>query len=786
MALTGKQPDLEGFTKKAKDIIRQSTQSAGRLGCEYIGSEHILLSILEDGTSGAAALLIRNGVSYKSVLDEIIADTPPLPPVKLTLAQLTINAKAIISSAVSISKTIDSVPASTELLLAAILDRKESYACEILSTLGVNTSGLFNYLTLGDSKALGKKEKRVFKSLERYGRELTGKASLSFDTVSERDEELEQIMEILSRRMKNNPCLVGEAGVGKTAIVECLARRIYEGNVPAALKNTRIFALDLISLLAGAKYRGDFEERLKACIEDAASDKNVVLFIDELHGIVGTGAAEGAIDAGNILKPQLARGEIRLIGATTYSEYSKTIERDRALERRFARVDIKEPCFEKAVTILKAAAPKYASFHKLAIPDDIVVYICEMAQRFITDRSFPDKAIEILDEACAYAKLSHERDRCQLKISKPLEEYLANKISRDRYMQLISSTSDEIRLKREHIAYVISRKTGIRCINELSDKRSKVMQLEDKLCRTVIGQQEAIRLVCAAVKRSFAGLDRGKRPCAGFVFAGQSGVGKSLLAKALACELYAAEGSLIRLDMSEYSDRMSVSRLCGAAPGYVGYEQGGQLTERVRKCPYSVVVFDELEKAHRDIWNILLQILEEGELTDSQGRRVSFTNTIIILTTNLGSTPNDKSGKIGFGASDADKKRNKIIKAVSDYLSPEIMGRLDGVAVFSQLSRQALISIAEKELGSLKERLTDKGMCFDYSQDSAALLADRSLNDPKGARAVRNLIENTIEPQISEYILNDAECTLTLTAEGNELLVTNKIDESADELELSS
>ena len=782
MALTGKQSDLEGFTKKAKDIIRQSTQSAGRLGCEYIGSEHILLSILEDGTSGAAALLIRNGISYKSVLDEIIADTPPLTPVKLTLAQLTANAKAIINTAINLSKSLDSAPASTELLLAAILDRRESFGYEILSELGINTAGLYNYLTVGDTRALNKKEKKCFKTLERFGRELTGKIALSFDTVAERDDEIAQLMEILTRRRKNNPCLVGEAGVGKTAIVECLAKRIYDGRVPDALKNTRIFALDLTSLLAGAKYRGDFEERLKACIDEAVSDKSIVLFIDELHGIVGTGAAEGAIDAGNILKPQLARGELRLIGATTYDEYSKTIERDRALERRFAKVDIYEPSFDKTVRILKAAAPKYAAFHKLTIPDELIRLTCELADRFITGRCFPDKAIEVLDEACAYARLSFEND---CKSAHPLEDYLADKISRERYMQLISSRIKKAELKEEHISYIISRKTGIKAISTLTDRRRLTMQLEHKLAQTVIGQEEAIRQVCCAVKRSYAGLDRGKRPCAGFIFAGQSGVGKTLLAKALAKELYASEGALIRLDMSEYSDRMSISRLCGAAPGYVGFEQGGQLTERVRKNPYSVVVFDELEKAHRDIWNILLQILEEGELTDQQGRRVSFTNTIVILTTNLGCDRNS-SARIGFNEAGREKEKERIKKAVSAYLSPEIMGRLDGVAVFEPLGKESLNSIAENELDKLKKRLNDKGICFDYSPDAVELLAKKAINSEHGARAVRCFIENSIEPDICEYILSGTETELTLYAENSELLVKSKTEETADELELSS
>ncbi|MCR5815762.1 MAG: ATP-dependent Clp protease ATP-binding subunit [Ruminococcus sp.] len=785
MALTGKQPDTEGFTKAAKDIIKQSTLSAGRLGSERIGSEHLLLSILEDASSGAAALLIRNGISYKSVLDEIIAIRPVLPPVKLTLSQMTDNAKAILSSAVSLSKTLCSTPASTELLLAAILDRRECLGYNILSTLGINTAGLYNYLTVGDTRALGRKEKRCFKYLERYGRELTGRQSLSFDEVCERDDELDRIMEILSRRMKNNPCLVGEAGVGKTAIVECLARRIYEGKVPSSLKSIRIFALDLTSLLAGAKYRGDFEERLKSCIDDAVSERNIVLFIDELHGIVGTGAAEGAIDAGNILKPQLARGELKVIGATTYDEYSKTIERDRALERRFARVDIPEPSLEKATRILRCAAPKYAAFHKLTIPDELISFTCELAQRFITGRCFPDKAIEILDEACAYAKLSIDNDNGD-ELPNPLEDYLADRISRKKYMQLVSSREKLPILQKEHIAAVVSRKTGIRGIGELADTRHITLQLEQRLCKTVIGQDSVIRQVCDAVKRSYAGLDRGKRPCAGFVFAGQSGVGKTLLAKALAKELYAAEGSLVRLDMSEYSDRMSISRLCGAAPGYVGYEQGGQLTERVRRCPYSVVVFDELEKAHRELQNILLQILEEGELTDSMGRRVSFTNTVIILTTNLGFERDRRDNRIGFGTVSHSQKRAEVIKAVSHYLSPEIMGRLDGVAVFEPLSQQALISIAEKQLAGLKKRLDDRGLCFDYTQSATEAIAQKALGSEYGARAVRNTIENEIEPQICEYILSGTECELTLCAEGGKMTLTNKLDEPADELELSS
>ena len=789
MALTSKQPDIEGFTKKAKDIIRQSTVSAGRLGCEYIGSEHLLLSILEDGTSGEATLLIRNGVSYKAVLDEIIAESPPLSSVKLNLSQLTANARGIIASALELSKTLDSSPASTELLLAAILDRKESFAYEILSSLGINTTGLYNYLTIGDTRALySKKEKRSFKALERFSRELTSKVSLGFDPVCERDEELAQIMEILCRRTKNNPCLVGEAGVGKTAIVESLAKNIFEGNVPAALKGTRIFSLDLTALLAGAKYRGDFEERLKACIDEAVSDSSVVLFIDELHSIVGTGAAEGAIDAGNILKPQLARGELRLIGATTHAEYTKTIERDRALERRFARVDIAEPDIQSAQRILRSVLPKYAAYHKIDIPEELADFACELAQRYIHTKCFPDKALDLLDEACAYARLGQESsDNGKGSISKPFEDYLAGRISRDRYMQLISTQAqpDKPVLRREHIAFIISRKTGIKGIGSKLDRRHLTMQLESRLCEQVIGQQEAIRQVSLAIKRSYAGLDRQSRPVAGFVFAGQSGVGKTLLAKAIAKELFSSEGALIRLDMSEYSDRMSVSKLCGAAPGYIGYEQGGQLTERVRKCPYSVILFDELEKAHRDIWSILLQILEEGELTDSQGRKASFKNTVIILTSNLGYDEKSRRKHIGFANENEDSEKRQAEEAVERYLSNEIMGRLDGVIVFSRLDEQALKDIALKELEGLRLRLFEKGMEFIYSESAADILAKQALGSPQGARAIRKEIENKIEPQLCEYILSECTDELYLSPEGEELCVISRAAESADELELS-
>ena len=783
MALTGKQPELEGFTKKARDIIKQSTVSAGRLGSEVIGSEHLLLSILEDATSGAAALLIRNGISYRAVLDEMLPQTPPLTPVKLTLSQLTPNARAIISKAVALSKSLDSTPASTELLLAAILDCKESVAFDILASLGINTAGLYNYLTIGDSRLLGKKERKSFKALERFGRELTSKACLGFDSVCERDAEISQVMEILSRRIKNNPCLVGEAGVGKTAIVEALAKRIYEGKVPRTLKESRIFALDLTALLAGAKYRGDFEERLKACIDEAAADKNVILFIDELHGIVGTGAAEGAIDAGNILKPQLARGEIRLIGATTYAEYSKTIERDRALERRFARVDIEEPSLEKAVKILTYARGRYAAYHKIEVPEELSQYICELADRYIHDKCFPDKAIEILDEACAYAMMNREATGSKEK-SSPFEEYLAGSITRDMYMQLIS-TADRPTLQKEHIDRIIARKTGIKGIATLLDKRLISSQLEDKLNSSVIGQREAVGQLCRAIKRSFAGLDSGNRPCAGFIFAGQSGVGKTMLAKELSSQLF-MNGGLIRLDMSEFSDKMSVTKLCGAAPGYIGYEQGGQLTERVRKKPYSLILFDELEKAHRDIWNILLQILEEGELTDAQGRRVSFKNTIIILTTNLGCTDGSAAKHIGFTETNEQSRKKEIIKAVGSYLSPEIMGRLDGVIVFSPLDKSSLKRIAQGELESLKERLEQRGLTLDISQKAEELLAEKALSVGHGARTIRREIEKGIEPQLCEYLLSGNEYRLELTADNGELCIRSKISQAADELELSS
>ena len=777
MAHSSKQPDTGAFTKKAQDLIKRSIASASRMGGTYVGSEHLLLAILDDGTTSAAALLYKNGVTSAAVYDEITAETPAAEPVRLGVSDMTANYKAILSTAAALSASNETKPATTEMLLAGILDNRECFACDILSSLGVNVAGLYNYLTISSGKVFEPVRKRSYKALSHYGRELTSaECAGSFDPVAEREQEIMEIMEILCRRMKNNPVLVGDAGVGKTAIVECLAKRISSGSVPKALREKRIFSLDLTTLLAGAKYRGDFEERLKACVDEAASDSDVILFIDEIHSIVGTGAAEGAIDAGNILKPQLARGQLRLIGATTYEEYLGTIGKDHALERRFVKVNIDEPDLESTVKILSAVAPGYSAYHGIAIGSDAISYACEMAGRYITDRSFPDKAIDVLDEACAFARVRSERERKG--VSKPLGDYIGGRIDRSEYMSLISKMPPVTALDQSHIDHVISRKTGIKGISSKNDRIKNLSTLEYRLSSRVLGQSKAVSAVCAALKRGVAGLRNSSRPKAGFVFAGQSGVGKTELARAIAAELFDSKDALIRLDMSEYSESFTISRLTGAPPGYVGYEKGGDLTGRVSRNPYSVVLFDELEKAHRDIWNLLLQIMEEGELTDSQGRRVSFKNTVVILTTNLG-VSQDKH--IGFNEEKTGSKA--VINAVKQYLSPEIIGRLDGVIAFERLSDDALSQIAERRLECLADVMSGRGVELIYDHAVTSELVRQSAGSEYGVREIDRIISNEIEPLISELVLTVPVGEIAVTVSDGRFAVcsgrTNKIEMSS-------
>ena len=766
MGFSQKIPDLDGFTRKARDIIRQSTMSAGRLGSPYIGTEHLLLSILEEGTSSAAMLLIKNNVSYKAVLDLILEDFITMPPTRLTLGHLTDNARGCIKKACELSEKLDSYPTSTELLLAAMLENKDCYAFELLSSLDIKGDTLHSFLTISGSGTGAVNKKKSFKALERFGRELTSSdAAMKFDPVCERDEETERIMEILGRRYKNNPVLVGDAGVGKTAIVEGLAQRIIKGQVPKALGSMRIFALDLTQLLAGAKYRGDFEERLKACIDEAAGDSNVCLFIDELHGIMGTGAAEGAIDAGNILKPRLARGEIRLIGATTYEEYSKTIERDKALERRFAKVEIAEPDKEATLRILLSLVPRYEEYHGVHISKECAEFACELSGRYLTGRSFPDKAIDVIDEACSLARIRSEKDESD--ISKPFGDYLGGLITREEYIRRISAEPLKCKLECEHITAVISRLTGLKSISS-SSQSDRLTVLEQRLGAVIMGQNRAISEVCSAIKRSYAGFERGARPIASFVFLGSSGVGKTALAKALAQELFYDKRSLIRLDMSEYREAHSISRLCGAPPGYVGYDDGGILTGKLRRAPNSVVLFDELEKAHSSIWGILLQMLEEGELTDSSGRKVSTKNTVIILTSNLGVRELKEKHCMGFG-SRGDDREKALVNALKEYLPAEVIGRIGKVIVFNDLGEGELEKIADNGLKQLREQLLAQGRELSFDDKAAAIIAKKAQGSEYGARAVRRYIEEDIENMISDMIITSAPAGIRLYASDGEI-----------------
>lgn len=765
MGINNRSFEIEKFTKKGREIIRGAVSCAGSWGHTYIGSEHILLSIMEEGSSTAYSVLIKHGIMPEDVREQMMKIIGKGTPCRLTQNDFTPTAINILKNACTLGANSGEKLIGSEYILASLIKQSSACAATILRELEVNINRVYTDCIINNGDLLLDRSYVKLKHLERFGRELTRKnVCETFDPVIGREDEIRRIMEILCRRTKNNPCLVGDAGVGKTAIVEALSVMILQGKVPDLLASKRIFSLDLTMLLAGAKYRGDFEERLKNCMDEAESAGNVILFIDEIHNIMGAGAAEGAIDAANILKPQLARGKIQIIGATTYEEYRQNIAKDSATERRFQIVKVQEPTAESTLKILKGLCSKYEQHHKIKIPDSVLEKTVKLADRYITDRFFPDKAIDILDEACSCAKIGDGEMQSSKKfISDIFDQYITGKIDREKYISAITkhhSAQSNI-LSDKHVCSVVSRWTGIPCSDFDTDEAQQLLGLENELEKTVVGQSEAIRSVCNSIRRCRTGLKTDDRPMGSFIFLGPSGVGKSMLAKQLAKSLFHREDALIRLDMSEYMEKHTASKLIGAPPGYVGYESGGILTEQVRKKPYSVLLLDEIEKAHPDVFNMLLQVLEDGCLTDSHGKKVSFSNLIIIMTSNCGLKKAVNSPALGFG-NDSDKNKyaqmkNDMLSELKRFLSPEFLSRIDETIIFNKLDSAVLEKIAESELASLKDRIGKIGYDFSVENGICSHIAQKCSDSNSGAREIRRMVEQDIQNVISDKIITGAK-----------------------------
>lgn len=731
--------NFTGFSQKASDALNNAIISAENLGHTYIGSEHILLGITMVEDSVASKVLSSFGVTNLRLTEMIKKIIGFGDKTFLTPDLMSPRAKKIIDFAAVSAKEEGKLYVGTDHLLTGILKDGENYALKFIMALNVSPEGIISKLNddmLGNGdytrrKDVKKNNKPKSNSvLETCGLDLTRQALLGkIENVIGREKETNRILQILSRKTKNNPCLIGEPGVGKTCVVEGVALRISKGEVPEELKDKRIIQIDLTSLVAGTKYRGDFEERIKSIIEEAEQDNRVILFVDELHTIVGAGSAEGSTDAANMLKPYLSRGTIRLIGATTISEYRKTIEKDAALDRRFQPVKIDEPTEKEAIEILMGIKRSYEEFHKIQIDDSAIISAVELSRRYINDRFLPDKALDLIDEASAKIKLNwNNRDE------KPI-------------------------LKKEDVGKLISETTGIPVTELTKEESERLNELEAGLNRFVIGQEKATKAISNAIKRSRVGLNDPKRPIGSFIFCGPSGVGKTELCKALSRALFGSADMLIKIDMSEFSEKHSVSRLIGSPPGYVGFEEGGQLTEKIRRKPYSVVLFDEIEKAHPDLMNVFLQILDEGVLTDSQGRRVSFKNSIVVMTSNIGARLiTENKPNIGFSLTEnsiQEKEiKNKVVEELKKGFKPEFLNRIDSIIVFDSLTKDAMKNICLLILDELKERLKKRNFILEFSGDAVNYLVDKSYDLKNGARQLRRLIETDVEDLVSEKILS--------------------------------
>ena len=768
------------FTEKAERALNNAAILAESLGHSYIGSEHILLSLSKESDSAAALILMKNGITYEKIQDAIREYSGTGSKTVLCPKDMTPRCRKIVENSYRISVRYGALKIGTEHILLSILEEKECVGVKLLGFINADviniTDEILTVLRSAEKHLESQKTKKdVYESsLSQYGKNLTELARNNMlEPVIGRNKETDRLIRILCRKTKNNPCLIGEAGVGKTAIVEGLAMRIAEGDVPMQLKGKNIISVDLTSMVAGAKYRGDFEERIKGLINEASRNKSVILFIDEIHTIVGAGSAEGAIDAANILKPQLSRAEIQLIGATTFSEYHKYIEKDAALERRFQALTVNEPDALQTVEILKGVKKKYEEHHNVKISDDAIVAAVSLSERYIQDRRFPDKAIDVLDEACAKTNVTtriknKEIAECEERMRQTEDEkeiaikhqdYSLALELRDlelKYRYQLQRLTDKEELvsvnkatvKVKDIEEIINEMTGIP-LSGLST-HPQADKLSNRLNQRIYGQKEAIDSLVMAVMRSESGINNPDKPKGVFLFLGQSGVGKTELAKALAEELFHDKKSLIRYDMSEFSEKNSVTMLIGSPPGYVGYEEGGALTEKIRRRPYSVVLFDEIEKAHKEVLNLFLQIMDDGALTDSCGRTVSFKNTYVIMTSNaLNGNLTEKS--MGFLKGSNSLYENEKLY---DVFSPEFINRIDSIIHFSALSNESLIKIAESKLSKLCSRLQEMGVTFEYNTDTAKYIVEKVKDRKIGARYILRIITEEIENEISLFMIN--------------------------------
>lgn len=752
--------NTDNFTQKAAEIIDGAIEAASELGHTYVGSEHILLSITVEGTSAAAQILMDGGIAYDDLRSEIINLVGQGSPSVLNQRYFTTAAKRILDNAYSIALSDKKMQAAPEHILAAIIRESSCSACTVIKKAGGSMTDICSGLKIISSAKIRSELYESIKpklshlpNLFRYGRNLTDISLIKkHDPLIGRIKEVERVLQVLSRRVKNNPCLIGEAGVGKTAIVEGVAELFVRNLVPDSLKNKFIFSLDFTSLLSGAKYRGDFEERVKACIDEAVNAGNIILFIDELHTIVGAGAAEGAIDAANIMKPQLARGELQIIGATTFDEYSKTIEKDSALERRFQPVQVDEPAANECIEMIRGLKSSYEKYHGVEIPDEMIELSVNMAIRYVSDRFLPDKAIDVIDEACACAKI-----RSKSGIRRTDSEYMelrGKNYTIDGLTRLMGGDGDSV-VCADDVMSVVSMKTGIPLNKITAEEGVQLGFLEKTLSERVVGHGYAVKKVTNAVCRSKSGLGEGGKPAASFLFAGPSGVGKTELARALADCLFSSEKNLIRIDMSEYMEKHSVSKLIGAPPGYAGYdEKTGSLCDRIRRNPYSLVLFDEIEKADPDVLNIMLQILDYGTLTDSTMRKVSFANCMIIMTSNVGAEMSGKSG-LGFGI-DGGESENRVLEAVKARFTPEFTGRIDEIIVFRSLEREDLMKISEKALDNLRVRAEALGIGISYGRDIVEAVAAAKETDKYGARCIKRRVTDLIENELAKMIIGSS------------------------------